>query len=282
MTTFRTMRSDDIPAGLSLCRAAGWNQLSRDWELFVNVSPEGCRVAIDDSGKVVGTVTTVRYEDRFSWIGMVLVDPDKRRQGIGINLLKESLRILQYENTVKLDATPAGREVYLKLDFRDEYYLSRMHCASISAKPLNETSVRLVKEEDLPGIFEYDRKAFGAKRDKVLEWMWKGAPELAYAFEKGGKILGYCFCRHGYNHTHIGPVVSRDELIAKQLVSAVLAKCSGKSAIIDAPHRSRAWQSWLEKNGFAEQRPFMRMFLGDNKWPGRPEHQFAILGPEFG
>ena len=174
------MRSDDIPAGLSLCRAAGWNQLSRDWELFVNVSPEGCRVAIDDSGKVVGTVTTVRYEDRFSWIGMVLVDPDKRRQGIGINLLKESLRILQYENTVKLDATPAGREVYLKLDFRDEYYLSRMQCTSISAKASNETSVRLVKEGDLPGIFEYDRKVFGAKRDKVLEWMWKGAPELAY------------------------------------------------------------------------------------------------------
>ena len=282
MTTFRTMRIDDIPAGLSLCRAAGWNQLSRDWELFVNVSPEGCRVAIDDSGKVVGTVTTVRYEDRFSWIGMVLVDPYKRRQGIGINLLKESLRILQYENTVKLDATPAGREVYLKLDFRDEYYLSRMQCASISAKPSNETSVRPVKEGDLPGIFEYDRKVFGAKRDKVLEWMWKGAPELAYAYEKGGKILGYCFCRYGYNHTHIGPVVSSDELIAKQLVSAVLAKCSGKSAIIDAPHGSRAWQTWLEKNGFAEQRPFMRMFLGDNKWPGRPEQQFAILGPEFG
>ena len=282
MTTFRTMRSDDIPAGLSLCRAAGWNQLSRDWELFVKVSPEGCRVAIDDSGKVVGTVTTVRYEDRFAWIGMVLVDPDKRRQGIGINLLRESLRILQYENTVKLDATPAGREVYLKLDFRDEYYLSRMHCTSISAKASTETSVRLIKEGDLPGIFENDRKVFGAKRDKVLEWMWKGAPELAYVHEKGGKILGYCFCRHGHNHTHIGPVVSRDELIAKQLVSAVLAKCSGNSAIIDAPHRSRAWLSWLEKNGFTEERPFMRMFLGDNKWPGRPEQQFAILGPEFG
>ena len=282
MITFRTMRSDDIPAGLSLCRSANWNQLSGDWELFLKLSPGGCRVAVDDSGNVVGTVTTVRYEDHFSWIGMVLVDPAKRRQGIGINLLKESLRILQYENTVKLDATPAGREVYLKLDFRDEYYLSRMQCTSIPPKTSIETSVRPVIEEDLPGIFEYDRKVFGAKRDKVLEWIWKGAPELAYAHEKGGKIIGYCFGRHGYNYTHIGPVVAREESIAKELVSAMLTKCSGKSAIIDAPHRSRSWLLWLEQNSFAEQRPFMRMFLGDNKWPGKTEHQFAILGPEFG
>ena len=39
MITFRQMESADIPAGLSLCRAAGWNQLSRDWELFLRLSP---------------------------------------------------------------------------------------------------------------------------------------------------------------------------------------------------------------------------------------------------
>lgn len=276
------MRSEDIPAGLALCRAAGWNQLSRDWELFLKVSPGGCRVAVDDSGKVVGTVTTVRYEDHFSWIGMVLVDPAKRRQGIGIKLLKESLRILQFENTVKLDATPAGREVYLKLDFRDEYYLSRMQCSSAKANAAKGTSVRTIKEDDLPGIFGHDQMVFGAKRDSVLEWMWMGAPRLSFVYKKGNKVFGYCFARPGYNHTHIGPVVSREESIAKELVSAVLANCSGKSVIIDAPHRSRSWLSWLEQNGFSEERPFMRMFFGDNNWPGRPEQQFAILGPEFG
>ena len=58
MITLRKMESGDIPAGLHLCRAHGWNQLSPDLELFLRLSPDDCRVAVDES-KIVGTVTTV-------------------------------------------------------------------------------------------------------------------------------------------------------------------------------------------------------------------------------
>lgn len=78
MIEYRKMLKSDIAAGLALCRAAGWNQLEKDWNLFLELAPEGARVAIDEDGKVVGTVTTINYEDRFSWIGMVLVDPGKK------------------------------------------------------------------------------------------------------------------------------------------------------------------------------------------------------------
>src|SRR5690349_4279254 len=126
MIEYRKMTLGDIDAGLSLCRSAGWNQLENDWKLFLTLSPDGARVAIDETGKVIGTVTTISYEYHFSWIGMVLVDPEKKRQGIGTHLLREALRVLENMDTIKLDATPAGREVYLKLGFVDEYMLSRM------------------------------------------------------------------------------------------------------------------------------------------------------------
>lgn len=282
MITFRTMRKDDISAGLALCRSAGWNQLSSDWELFLKVSPDGCRVALDDSEKVVGTVTTVRYDDHFSWIGMVLVDPNTRRQGIGMKLLKESLNILKKEKTVKLDATPAGREVYLKLDFRDEYYLSRMHCPSVATHAKVKSHVRNAKPQDLFKIYQYDLEVFGANRQNILEWMLKGAPELSFVYEKAGTIAGYCFGRYGQNFTHIGPVVARDPSIAKDLLSAVFSQTQGTPIIVDAIHHSTEWLEWLQQNGFTEQRPFMRMYIGANKWPGEPKQQFAILGPEFG
>src|SRR5690349_11093844 len=126
MVVYRKMVKADIDAGLILCRSAGWNQLENDWKIFLELSPDGNRVAVDENGKVVGTVTTISYEDHFSWIGMVLVDPEKKRQGIGTQLLLEALRVLVNMDTIKLDATPAGREVYLKLGFVDEYMLSRM------------------------------------------------------------------------------------------------------------------------------------------------------------
>ena len=94
MILFRCMNREDIAAGLSLCRAAGWNQCLNDWNIFLELSPEGCRVAVVDGVKIVGTVTTVRYQDHFSWIGMALVDPDWRRMGIGMELRLEYLSIL--------------------------------------------------------------------------------------------------------------------------------------------------------------------------------------------
>ncbi len=56
--SFREMLRADVAAGLGLCRASRWNQLSRDWECFLKLSPRGCRVAVKDD-RVVGTVTTV-------------------------------------------------------------------------------------------------------------------------------------------------------------------------------------------------------------------------------
>ena len=73
------MTDADIDAGLRLCRASGWNQLESDWRLFLECNPGGCRV-VETEGRVAGTVATLRYEDRFSWISMLLVDPEMRRR----------------------------------------------------------------------------------------------------------------------------------------------------------------------------------------------------------
>ena len=73
MITYREMTEADIPRGLSLCRSSGWNQLASDWEVFLRLSPRGCRVAVDGEGDVKGTVTTIRYGNHFGWIGMLLM-----------------------------------------------------------------------------------------------------------------------------------------------------------------------------------------------------------------
>jgi ribosomal protein S18 acetylase RimI-like enzyme len=275
------MTPDDIPDGLALCRSAGWNQLESDWELFLHTSPDGCRVAIDENEKVIATVTTINYEKHFSWIGMVLVDSARKRQGIGTRLLHEAFEILDQEQNIKLDATPAGREVYLKLNFVDEYRLSRMYNNAVPAGSLTSSSVRQVTENDFPSLLKLDREVFGADRKTVLEWIWKRAPQLAYVTEINNHISGYCFGRNGYNYTHIGPVIAENREDAKQVVSAVLANCAGRPVIIDANHDSD-WLQWLSSIGFAEQRQFIRMYRGVNSWPGIPGKQFAILGPEFG
>jgi GNAT superfamily N-acetyltransferase len=279
---FRNMTPDDIAAGLELCRAARWNQTERDWELFLRPSPEGCRVAVRDD-RVVGTVATTRYEDRFAWIGMVLVDPAQRGQGIGARLMAEALDVLKDMPSVRLDATPAGHIVYQKLDFIDEYRLSRMETVVSSAGfVLRRNPARPTTKDDLPAVGVFDREVFGADRGLMLGWMFDGAPEYAWIIEERGQIAGYTFGRRGVNFESLGPIVAHDQQTARRLVSACLNRQAGKPFIIDASHHDAGWRSWLESIGFREQRPFIRMFYRDNPYPGLPRKQFGILGPEFG
>ncbi len=275
------MVKGDVSAGLALCRSAGWNQTADDWNLFLKLSPNGCRVAVDDDGRVRGTVATVQYEDRFSWIGMVLVDPYHQRQGIGIQLLRESLQILSEEETVKLDATPAGRNIYLQLDFMDEYRISRMEARQpIDSGPL--TDVRLILPDDLTALFEFDRAVFGGRREHVLRSVLGRNPELAWLSEDKDGINGYCFGRIGSQFAHIGTVVANSVRAARGVVSAAIRNSSGLPVVIDSLQHSAEWTEWLLTMGFTEQRPLIRMYRGTNAYPGLPEKQFAILGPEFG
>ena len=282
MIAYRTMVMNDIPSGLALCRQAGWNQVARDWELFLKLSPQGCYVATDNEGKVVGTVTTLTYQTHFSWIGMVLVDTEVRRQGIGTKLLNEALLILNHEETVKLDATPMGREVYCQLDFVEEYPISRMQITSVTIETLSISNAAPMQQGNLDEIKMLDKKVFGADRSPILGWLLNGAPHLAFITKTNGELNGFCFGRQGYNFIHIGPVVAIALGDAINLVSAVIRNCKGQAVILDMPHHSSKWNDWLSTIGFVEQRSLIRMYRGSNDSPGASEMQFAILGPEFG
>lgn len=267
------MTEQDIEAGLRLCRASGWNQLAADWRIFLECNGEGCRVEEID-GRVAGTAATLRYEDRFSWISMLLVDPDMRRRGIGTRLLLSAIEILRDMPSVRLDATPAGKAVYDQYGFQDEYRLTRFRAMQVAAYPFG---ARPMHESDLGAVLEADREVFGADRSGILRRLYRNAPE--YAMITDG---GYAFGRHGFRAEQIGPVVAPDAEAAKALVTAAAAAHPDSSFLVDAPHHSSEWLGWLESVGFVAERPFIRMFRGGNPFPGRPEHVFAIAGPELG
>lgn len=270
-----------IGAGLSLCRSNRWNQLERDWRLLLQLSAAGCRV-INQEDQVIGSVSTISYQHLFSWIGMLLVDPAFQRRGVGTQLLNTALEILNEEETVKLDATPAGRELYLQLNFTDEYPLMRMQCGTPLITGLDDYRVKPIEVNFLSNINEIDRVVFGADRKLLLQGFREDAAEYAMVVEDKRKIVGYCLGRKGYSFDQIGPIISDDVEIAKCLTMAALKNIKGKPVIIDALLNNSEWIQWLKKIGFIDQRPFMRMYKGRNNHPGVPQKQYAIAGPEFG
>jgi len=212
---------------------------------------------------------------------MVLVDPAHQRRGIGIQLLREALSVLQEEDTVKLDATPAGRHIYQQLDFVDEYPISRMETGNVSQSLLSKSAARPMLSDNMPGVLAFDRRVFDAQRESVLRSVLVRAPQFAWVVEGDDGIDGYCFGRPGYNFAHIGPVIAKDFTAAREVVTAALQTVAGP-VVIDALQHSAQFIEWLSLLGFREQRQLIRMYRGTNRFPGLPDNQFAILGPEFG
>src|SRR6185503_15490799 len=121
----RLLFESDIPAAMRLKEAAGWNQTEADWRRLLSLEPNGCFAAVND-GRLVGTTTTTTYGNELAWIGMVLVDPQERRQGVATRLMKVAIDYLKDRvATVKLDATALGRPVYERFGFRVECGLER-------------------------------------------------------------------------------------------------------------------------------------------------------------
>jgi len=283
MITKREMTRADIPSGVLLCRHAGWNQMSRDWDIFIQRNPSGCRVAIDEEIKmIIGTFATLIYQDRFAWVGMVLVHPLFRRRHIGTQLFTDALSLITESVTVKLDATPAGREVYRKFNFIDEYGITRMHRPPGVPDLVAAAVVRPMRQEDFVHVLKLDYVVFGADRNFILERNFRECPEYACVVENGSGITGFCMGRPGHYADQLGPIVAQHVDDAVHLLSFMLLKVGSKPLIVDALQHTPEWISSLKAMGFVETRSLSRMFRGSNSYPGIPEKQFCILGPEFG
>ena len=285
----RPMRPSDLPRGLALCRANGWNQLPGDWEQLLAMGGAGCLVAEVD-GEVAGTLTSVVYQRRFAWIGMVLVEPALRGRGIGTALMHRALDELG-DVEARLDATPQGEPLYARLGFAEESRLCRMTREALG--PQGGTGgdpggavpprVRPMEDPDLDAVFARDVAAFGADRADLLRWAFRQAPQLARVVEGESGLRGYCFGRPGYRWSQVGPVVADGVEAALQLAAACVSASGAEPLVIDSAVAVPGWTEGLGALGFVAQRPFVRMRRGTpNRRDGQGERQLAILGPEWG
>src|SRR3954452_12938986 len=170
--TLRAMQLNDIEQGMRLSITEGWNQTEKDWKLLIETPGNIC-LAAQTKDKVVGTTTAINYSNEIAWIGMVLVDKKYRGLGVSKLLLTNILEKLSSCKSIKLDATPAGREVYKKFGFKGEYLITRMRNHSIKNSPTND-DIGILSEpilaEHVEEIAALDESIFGANRSSLIAY----------------------------------------------------------------------------------------------------------------
>ncbi len=276
----RLMEDADIPEGMRLREAAGWNQTEADWSRLLSLEPDGCFVDFEQ-GRVLGTVTTLQYEKRFGWIGMLLTDPQSRRRGIGTRLLHVAVSYLESQGagTLRLDGTPMGYGLYLRHGFVDEYEIQRWEGISpVRRRP----GLKRVCMPDLDPIFRLDIDVFGADRRRLISALWQENPSCSAVLRNEGAVAGYALWRPGSNAWYLGPCVATTSESAEMLLMEMLGSVHDHLVYVDCCIKNPWGPEILRRLGFQYQRSLVRMFRGPHDHPGKPELIASIASPELG
>ena len=281
--SLRPLLRSDLAFAQTLVVGAGWNQTERDWLGYLAYEPDGCWLA-EWEGRPAGTATTLRYGSEVGWIGMVLVHPDCRRRGVGSALLGRAIDHLRQAGVrcIKLDATPAGREVYLPLGFSDEYELNRLETVLPAVPKARPESVEPLRPADLPSVAAFDRELFGVDRTRVLAGLIERDPAFCFVVRRSAAPAGYLIARAGRNAVQVGPWAAEDPGVAEMLLEALFNALPARRIFVDLPEPNGQGRRLLGRYGFTVQRPFTRMSLGTNLHAGIPARIYSTGGAEKG
>jgi ribosomal protein S18 acetylase RimI-like enzyme len=272
---------------LALTRAAGWNQNAADWRLMLEIG-RGWGLTRAD-GTLVASTLVLPYGG-FAWVSMVLVLPEQRRQGFAARLLRTALADLRAAGlTPVLDATPAGRAVYLREGFHDNWGFRRYQLANDvpARRRTRADGVRPLAADDWPQLLALDAKAFGASRERLLRALAMRLPAAALVLERSGAIRGFLLGREGQEAWQLGPLVVDSDAgddgagTAQALLDAALGELPVPIYLDAADHAASLVVS-LAARGFACQRPFTRMVFGAGGAPGDAAKIMLVAGPELG
>ena len=232
--TIRTMRSDEIAIAIEFAALEGWNPGLHDAACFHAADPGGFLVA-ECLGQTVGCIAAVSYAGRFGFIGLYIVAPAWRGQGIGRRLWAEGMARLG-GHVVGLDGVPAQQENYRRSGFELAWQNVRFAGAARHTARTEPAPIVPLGAVDFALLCADDRRVFPAARTEFLR-CWIAMPDAAgLAWLEQGRVAGWGLirrCREGHK---MGPLVADDPSIASALFAALCDRVPvGDTVYLDVP-----------------------------------------------
>ncbi len=251
---------ENLDSMLLLTLRAGWNQVEEDLKRIVDLDPQGNFVAGfrgEGYDIPVSTASVAPVGERNTWIGMILVHPELRRQGIANAMMQHCVQYAIEQGKVinGLDATPMGNTVYGAVGYVDSFRIWRswFDPSQFNSGSFDPARIGRITTGDLDELIRYD-SARWLERGNIIRALFADSAEEAYLARNGnGEIEGYVLARPGRLRYFIGPFVADDETVARSLLTCVcqsLAAREVKEAFIDTPEGKFADPGTHDKSMF--------------------------------
>lgn len=260
MLNVRTMDRNEVQLAIDWAAAEGWNPGIHDAECFYFADPHGFFLA-DYEGQPVGCVSAVRYDNTFAFVGLYLVKPEFRGQGIGSALADRVFKYLEGVESIGNDAVIEQQDNYTRYGFGMAHRNVRYRGTSINCEP-DSTGIVELGEFSFYELLRYDRTMFPTPRTQFLR-CWISQPGgAALGFTRGQGLLGYGVmrkCRQGYK---IGPLFADNEEVAEALFNALTARAGKEEFYLDIPEPNPGAMALVKRHNLEPVFETGRMFIG--------------------
>ncbi|AIE74636.1 MULTISPECIES: GNAT family N-acetyltransferase [unclassified Synechocystis] len=229
----RTMAEAEIALALDWAAAEGWNPGCQDADCFYQGDRQGFLLGLLD-GEPIATISAVKYNEEFGFIGFYIVKPEYRSQGYGWQIWQKAMAYLQGCN-IGLDGVLAQQANYQKSGFHLAYRNIRYQGVTGGEAP---PSPHLVPLHTIAwkNVLTYDGQCFSAPREEFLRTWCHQRGHQAIAYGENGILRGYGVvrpCRVGYK---IGPLFADTPGVAETLFLALKANPEPGAVIyLDVP-----------------------------------------------
>lgn len=268
------MRAEHLSQAHGLSRALQWPYRLEDWAFALNLG-EG--LVVEREGRLLGTALWWPYGDDFASVGMVIVAPEARRQGIG-GMLMEALLARTGDRRVVLNSTQDGFPLYLRLGF-EAFGAVHQHQAVLAKAPEHDDFIRPFTPDDRQALLALDRAGSGMERGALIDAL--SAVGQISVLERDGLVQAYGALRVWGRGVVIGPVVARHQADAKAMIATLAAGCQGQFTRIDVT-LSSGLSPWLESIGLPRVDEVVAMAKGSTPAPTDGAAVFALSNQSLG
>lgn len=240
-----------------LSERAGWNQTEADLKSMIAHDPLNVFIATYEKENrwiPLGSGVSFSVNENMCWIGMILVHPELRRQGIAGAMMHACLthaRKVNRKSIVGLDATPDGKQVYEAMGFKDAFTIWRSVIATDGRNDQDPTLIAF----DLELVRKFLEKKPYTERFQVLDLLGTLPGSFSLMFRQAGEVLGFVMSRPGRLRPFIGPLIADTPEVARSLLTATLTywkKAGYNEVFMDIPEQHLVKGSLFERASAGE------------------------------
>ena len=251
--TLRDIRQVDPELLHALSVSVGWPHRENDWQMLLALG-HGL-AAVDEIGRVVGSVMWLRYGTDFAMICMLITLPRLQEQGAG-RWLMEKAHELNEGAVFGLNATREAKRLYRSLGYGYEQKILRCQgeatleaFASDMAKPSSSAQglVRAADIGDHDSLLRLDHAAIGLDRSIAYQALLPAS--RGQVLVRNDEIVAFALCRpFGRGHV-IGPIVAANEDDAIAVSRPHVQAHAGSFLRVDTPASNAVFTDFLVRCG---------------------------------